>query len=400
MPNDTSGDYSQQQWRPEHTISHLPLRILIVLLVILLGVIAIWIYLSPMLPSAQQTTAKVTFPGLLIMSIEAQPLSGVASSIIPVQYDSALHDFLTPPISKLSTSVQGGTMAYQHRLSDSETWITFLGAVGLNGKNASTTPLQVYRANIADATYQTITSKIQAAKAITSDSMVKQLPAISDTGDVVYMARSSTTPGNDANSWGIYLIPAAGGQPQFLANGVSPQWIDSDTVLYVADDGLRAFHIKGRYADKIWGVTTAASAETTMSVSRDKRLIAISFPDTATTYVLRSLDGTLNTLTLRGSISASASYPAISPDDATLALQTAVPAGDGVGLAIQFYDLETLQQIPSATIDMGQVFPVIQASAVAHAAAPAQTSSSTKVAAAGLISTESPLAVVLTDWIP
>jgi hypothetical protein len=340
---------------------------------------------------------------LLIMSIESQPADGSSSVIIPVQYDSSLHDFLTPPLGDLTSNIPGRSVAYEHRLSDSEAWVTFLGGVGLDSTSSIvTTPLQIYRANIARATYDTVTPMIQAALPITNDGMAKQLPAIADNGDVIYMARSMTSVGTDPDSWSIYLIPATGGQPQFLANGVSPQWVDSDTVLYMADDGLRAFHIKGRYADKVWGTQSMVTDKVTINVSRDKRMIAVAFPGSGETQIFRSLDGTLNNLTLRGTISAPASYPVISPDDSTLALQTMIQVGSNVVPEVQFYDLETLQQISGATIDIGEVLPAIEASAQVHGSAHAASGQGATAGDAGnaMITIVAPSAVVLTDWIP
>lgn len=384
---------------PAHT--HTTLKALITSLVVLVvGMVAAGLFFAGYLTPPSGTNSDVTLPGLLIMAVETQLIPGFPVRVIPAQYDLFLKDFLTPPIDKLTTAAAGGSLAYQHHLSGNMRWITFVGAVGLDStaSKLSDVPLQVYRADITNATYETITMKLQQAHPVTNDAMYKQSPAVSDSGDILYMARATGSSNqNNANSWSIYFIPSSGGEPQFLVNGVSPQWIDGSNFLFIADDGLKAFRLQGRYADLVWGVKSVPADTVTVNISRDKRFVASSFPDSGQTYIFRSLNGSANNLTLRGAIAAPGSHAVISPDDRFVALQAYAPAADGsIGkLAIQFYDLETLQAIPSAAIDINTAYPAIQASASAHS-----KGTDGKVLIGGVIDVLQPAGVVLTDWIP
>jgi hypothetical protein len=383
---------------PAHT--RLPIRMLIGLLVIILAAVAGWLYFSTQ-TNVQNQNPSVVLPGLLLMSIEAQPVQGWAPRVFPVQYDPQIGDFLTPPVSDLATDKAGAKVAYEHRLSDNERWITFLGAVGLNGlqDTLSAVPLQVYRTDISAATYETVTPMIQHAEQITSDATVKQLPAISDSGDVVYMARSAGTTRTDANSWGMYLIPAGGDQPRFLSDGVSPQWLDAKSILYLSNDGLRTLNVQTGYTALVWGVRSTIPGNAVLSFSRDKHFIVASFPDIAKTYVFRSLSGNATDLTLHGEIDGPASYAVIAPDDSSVALQMPKPSltGNTFIPAILFFDLETLQQLPE-TVDIMGAYANLQKSFAANLYKGNMASTSTHIAV--LVDTLEPSSVVLTDWIP
>lgn len=390
---------------PAHT--HTTLKALITSLVVLVvGMVAAGLFFAGYLTPPSGTNSDVTLPGQLIMSFIGLPLDGVSGRIIPVGYDARFDDFLIPPIDDLATDIKGHKAAYQHRSSNNGEWIVFVGAVGLEGAqfDISSIPFEVYRADMRGVTYDNFIPVLQNAERITDEAAThKQFPSVSDTGDVVYMARavSGGASAENADSWGIYLVSREGNGPLFLTSGIHPHWIDTSRFVYIEDDGLHIFDIGEGSSKRVWSVRGAATTDMTLDVSKDGQFIAWASPNTGEIFILRktnTLSGA-DALELHGIIPLSGWYPVISPDSRFLAVQahTAFRDGGASLLSVEYFDLGNLQALPAATVILDGVYmnalDRIQERAVSG-------SSKASGPSAVIIDRSGPNHAILTDWMP
>lgn len=239
-------------------------------------------------------------------------------------------------------------LALHHVFTSDARQSAFLGmtAIMLEEKDGEfARALQVYTTPIRDGVIPEIT--LAAQKRTDADTVGKRMLSISNKGDVLYVAllpgtqKSVLTAG--VEEWGIFLNE--GTEP--LVRGISPHWLDTDTFVYMANDGVYLYSSSTAQKKLLWASTGIMPANSRLAVSRAGDRLAWAVPDQGKIYLYRVAN---NAITDMVSLEAHAFWVVFSPTGDTLAAQVVdwntYPRSPRS--RIEFFDVDTLTKYPVA----------------------------------------------------
>ncbi len=238
----------------------------------------------------------------------------------------------------------------QHRFSPDGKWAVFVGQGLASGNETILRAPQIYRADTSAGTdTATIVAALQGAKAISESTDFKRTPVISNTGDVLYASVPFDAPvSTSPEAWNIIYEPVQG-IVQTLVKGSYPQWVDGNRFIFLKSDGIHMYDMTTRVTSKISDAGGTITSNSMMDLSDDKSLIVWSMPEKGTVALLRVLDWNTPTVTNRGSLSITGTWPTISPDASALAILTSQNTpGSSSGQHVAFFSLETLEPIATS----------------------------------------------------
>ena len=296
------------------------------------------------------------------------PLAGsLALSLLPK--DTALQKpegFATGYLHSLTTGILQpiqDTLLYsvQHGFSPDATKVAFYGRESDEEdiSDPYTVNQHVYT-GVLNRAAASVTDIVQVSD---YESFAKLTPEISPDGFVLFSALDEPNPTaidprfadiTLANEWNIFLA-REDEEAVVLTEGIYPHWITASEFVFLKNDGLYRYNIAEDNEAKILILAEGEVASNSMiDVSPSGSVIVWTVPETGSMYVLRLLEvpetGTVEIFT-HGVVENSvfAFWPAISPDEAYVALQTFDPEVNAIlndpQPRIVFYDLQTLQKL-------------------------------------------------------
>ncbi|MBI4087838.1 hypothetical protein HY418_00435 [Candidatus Kaiserbacteria bacterium] len=344
---------------PAHT--NIPTKALFAALV-LLGVVAGVAYYSNYLgfrqllgmqPADSTGLSSVPAQGLLILSLvsvadSAEDFFGV----YPYVYDTSRKVLGYVHADRLTGEQKAFTQ--QYRFSTNGNWAVFIGQGVEPDATTTLRAPEIYRADIAGAAdFDMLVTKLQAGEVISSDADVKRAPAISDTGDVLYMTVSPDAPYSPLpEAWSIRHISSSGNS-EVLVEGTYPQWVDAQRFIFLKSDGLYLYDIDDRLSSRLWGRSDLITSDSMMDLSEDKTTIVLSTPEYNTVTVLRVSDWDNPNITSDGTIPVAGGWPVVAPDSSAFAILTS----DG-GFHIAMYDMDSLKPI-SSSVNLSDADPML-----------------------------------------
>lgn len=336
--------------------SHFPLKTLIVLLVIIVGALIIGVFLFGRfgVASPGSTAGPAEVPhGLLFLSLApASSASGARGGPSPAVYDLSRSDGIYLPANKLVG--KGISFTEQYRFSPDGQWAVFVGESVLDNGTSTFGAPQVYRADVSKAPdLTTLVPALQSASAITNDTDYKRAPAISATGDVLYMSRPKNAPFIDTPETASIVYVPISGEAKALVQGSYPQWVDTNRLIFLKSDGIYMHSIDTGLSKRVWSMQSGVTASSMLRLSDDKTIIAWSIPQYGVVTFLRAKDWNTPRIQFIGTVPAVGQWPVIAHDSSALAILT-LGSGTGAtsnpGLEIAVYGVGSLKLISSIPI--------------------------------------------------
>jgi hypothetical protein len=284
--------------------------------------------------------------GMLIMTV-------ARSGVSPEQLAAAVYDLNTKKLSYLPTSQPQGapqspTLAMEHSFSSNLNYATFVGADNAAGTKSPLVPTQIFSSDLSVASSsQDFISALQHAKSVTTGSLVRLAPSVSDKNEIVYFAHTNADPATlvkmDANQWDIHLVSTPGSD-KVLTSGIYPKWVGTDQFVFLKNDGLYLYSLVSKSEKKVWASQGSTTISMSLSVSRDFHHVAWMVPAVKGVLVFQATDWSSGELQLTGPLHLMASGIAFSPDSTLLDVQSPLRAGgSGGGVVETFFNVENLQ---------------------------------------------------------
>ena len=122
-----------------------------------------------------------------------------------------------------------------------------------------------------------------------------------------------------SEKWGIYLVDLRSGKLRKITNGLYPQWVSNDKMLYMSGKDLWLYDLNSNQKESIWKVSGDLKLDNKFSVSDNLKRIAWSFPRGSMLVVLRLVDKANMIYKEESKIDFTSLHPALSPDGNKLA---------------------------------------------------------------------------------
>lgn len=238
-------------------------------------------------------------------------------------------------------------LALHHVFSADETQAAFLGMTDTMLKEKEGDfgrALQAYTAPVRDLALPEINPGVQ--QKTSSDVLGKRMLSVNGKGDVLYVAlmpgvqNSVATAG--VEEWGIFL----NNKEEPLVRGTSPHWVNADSFIYLANDGVYLYSPNTSQKKLLWGSTGIMPGNSRLAVSNTGDRFAWAVPEQGKIYLYRLNDGSVSDMT---SVDAHAFWVAFSPTGSTLAAQVVDwnVSPQSRRSRIEFFDVQSQTKYPT-----------------------------------------------------
>lgn len=218
------------------------------ILALLLVVVAVSTWMRTMRSTDQSfPEADDSLTGSLLLTYAIHDQATDNATLVP-----ALFDFSSSEATYINIEQNGPTLTgIQHAWSPNGMWMTFVDSspreIVDNGQ--SSWPGTVYRARLSSTDWPAMAKALAAATPVGSSTMAA-FPDISDRGDILYMATSTTaviqsgdtSRHEQAEDWRIVLVDAAGNE-RVVTEGTHPQWLDDEHFLFLKTLGIYEYSL-------------------------------------------------------------------------------------------------------------------------------------------------------------